>query len=69
MSSRKEGFGFPLLEAVCAGIPFVSFDVGVARELEEHDFGIVAQTEQDLKELSCQYSRIEVNSTRTASSL
>ena len=39
--SANEGFGFPLLEAAACGRPIVTFDVGVARDLERSGVGII----------------------------
>ena len=40
-SSVSEGLGFPLLEASACGRGVVTFDVGIARELQESGAGIV----------------------------
>jgi glycosyltransferase involved in cell wall biosynthesis len=37
--SRKEGTPNPILEASCSGIPWVSTDVGIVRELWDHTDG------------------------------
>jgi len=39
-SSSSEGFGLPLLEASACGRPVVTFNVGIARELETDGAGI-----------------------------
>jgi len=50
MPSLREGFGLPLIESVAVRKPFVSFDVGVASELAERGYGVIAKNEEDFKE-------------------
>lgn len=45
--SIKEGFCFPMVEATAAGIPFVSFDVGVSEFLAGAGFGSVCKTKDE----------------------
>ncbi|MFC1925719.1 glycosyltransferase family 4 protein [Chloroflexota bacterium] len=47
MPSFKEGFGFPLLESIAVGTPFVSMDVGIAPILSRQCFGRIASSEED----------------------
>jgi len=49
MPSTREGFGFPLIEALAVGKPFVSFDVGVASDLVSDGFGSIASDQADFK--------------------
>lgn len=51
VTSTQEGFGFPLLEAVSVGIPFVSSNVGIASDLSEHGFGYIAKTREEFTSL------------------
>ncbi len=51
VSSLKEGFCFPLIEALAVGIPFVSFDVGIAEELHKDGYGYVAEDEKEFKDI------------------
>jgi glycosyltransferase involved in cell wall biosynthesis len=44
LPSIEEGFGIPMVEAVAAGIPFISFNVGVAMELATHRYGTVVKS-------------------------
>ena len=46
--SAFEGFGVSLLEAMAAGIPFVAFDAGAARELATAGGGYVVESEQEM---------------------
>lgn len=49
--SASEGFGFPLLEASACGRPVVTFDVGVARDLQATGAGIViVDSYEEMKE-------------------
>lgn len=48
--SLKEGFGRPFLESIAVGKPFVSTDVGIAAELANHGFGLIARDEKDFME-------------------
>ncbi len=50
MPSTREGFGFPMIEALATGTYFVSFDVGVGSELEGNGYGKIAIDDQDFKE-------------------
>lgn len=52
--SFQEGFGFPLIESLATGTPFVSFDVGVASELVEKGYGVIADDDEDFKR-KCTY--------------
>jgi glycosyltransferase involved in cell wall biosynthesis len=45
--SIQEGFGLPLAETVAAGVPFVSFDVGIASELAINGYGHVARSAEE----------------------
>jgi len=54
MPSTREGFGFPLIEALATKTPFVSFDVGVASELVEKGYGVIADDDEDFKR-KCTY--------------
>jgi glycosyltransferase involved in cell wall biosynthesis len=49
MPSTREGFGFPLIEAVALNKPFVSLNTGVAPELEKQGFGYVVSSDTDFK--------------------
>jgi glycosyltransferase involved in cell wall biosynthesis len=51
VTSMQEGFGFPLLEAVATGLPFVSTDVGIASELSHHGYGFIARKEEEFPAL------------------
>jgi len=50
MPSTREGFGFPLIESIAAGKPFISFNVGIALELTEAGFGFIAKNSDDFIE-------------------
>ncbi len=47
VTSSQEGFGIPIIEAAATGLPFVSFDVGIAREMATSGFGSVASNKTD----------------------
>jgi glycosyltransferase involved in cell wall biosynthesis len=47
LGSQYEGFGLGLAEAMAAGLPFLSFDVGAAPTLAEDGGGRIANNEQD----------------------
>ena len=46
-SSSSEGFGLPLLEASSCGIPIITFDVGIARELKQDGAGVIIVDDWD----------------------
>lgn len=46
--SEFEGFGMALLEAMAAGVPFVAFDTGAARELAATGGGCVVTSESEM---------------------
>jgi len=50
MPSIREGFSLPLIESTAIGKPFVSFDVGIALELANKGFGVIAKNEGDFKQ-------------------
>ena len=52
MPSTREGFGFPLIEALACGKPFISFNVGIASNLNKYGYGIIAKENNDFKK-SC----------------
>ncbi len=41
--SSLEGFGLSLVEAVSTGLPFLSFDVGIAKHLHDNGLGLVVE--------------------------
>lgn len=45
--SANEGFCFPLLEAAACGRPIVTFDVGVARDLQDSGAGVIIIENRD----------------------
>jgi glycosyltransferase involved in cell wall biosynthesis len=47
VTSTQEGFGIPIIEAIASGIPFVSYDVGIAPELANLGFGTVVHNKKD----------------------
>jgi glycosyltransferase involved in cell wall biosynthesis len=46
--SAFEGYGIALLEAMAAGVPFVAFDAGAARDLAATGAGFVVSTEAEM---------------------
>ncbi len=48
--SQFEGFGVSLLEAMAAGLPFVAFEAGAARELASTGAGFVVASEAEMAE-------------------
>ena len=59
LGSSYEGFGLLLLEAMASARPFVSFDVGVARELAETGAGRVVRTEAEFGAALAEYESAE----------
>lgn len=59
LGSSYEGFGLLLLEAMASARPFVSFDVGVARELAETGAGQVVRTEAEFGAALAEYESAE----------
>ncbi|HKN06112.1 MAG TPA: glycosyltransferase family 4 protein [Thermoplasmata archaeon] len=47
-ASAFEGFGVSLLEAMAAGLPFIAFDAGAARELSRTGAGFCVSSEEEM---------------------